>query len=130
MRDKVYSSRVYWNRTKNTRQDLVYLNGTDFEEIESFGPIVIFLYNRRNNTVRVLVEEYNSSDPFELLHNLVNHNSHMAKRIALQLMRCIRDNNNYFRVLTGNVSRLRCASIIRGPCCLMKYGNQTFVSRL
>ncbi|RCN34069.1 hypothetical protein ANCCAN_20090 [Ancylostoma caninum] len=43
VRGKVFSSRLYWTRTKSSRQDLIYLDGDDGNE--SFGSALLFLYN-------------------------------------------------------------------------------------
>ncbi|KAL6723672.1 hypothetical protein Aduo_018651 [Ancylostoma duodenale] len=100
------------------------------EEIDNFGSIVLVLYNPRNNTVRMIVDQYHTADPFEHLHNLVNHFPHQAKRIALSLMRSIRAKNTYFKQLAGTGRRVRSALLIKAPCCMIQYENHSFISML
>ncbi|CAJ0593814.1 unnamed protein product [Cylicocyclus nassatus] len=74
--ERVYSSRVYWKVPRATRQDVVHLYEREGDEdLDHFGPILLFLYNRMSRSVRVLVEEFT--------------------RTALELLRLIR--NIYYR---------------------------------
>ncbi|VDO19827.1 unnamed protein product [Heligmosomoides polygyrus] len=128
IRGKVYASRTYWKRPRSSRQDVVELKGVSSDDDTSFGSILLFLYNRNSNSVKVVLEEFVVSDPFVDLGNQVNHVPHPCRRLALQLMRMVVEHNHFFKKIDAQSIRVRSAADILGPSCLLDYGTASYVS--
>lgn len=104
--------------------------GSEKGDATAFVSVLLFLYNRNENNIEVVLEEFGVTDPFEDLGNQVNHYPHPCRRLALELMRLIGAHTYFFKKVTGHVTRVRSASDIIGPCCVIEYGNDRYVSIL
>ncbi|CAJ0603794.1 unnamed protein product [Cylicocyclus nassatus] len=124
---KIFSSGIYQERHKRSRQDLLYFE--DDDGASGFGSVVIFLHNAHNNEIRVVLKEYRTQDCFSNLEDLIVDSSNQTSQRVRDLLSAIRRNNRYFREIRGYDRKIRCASQIKGTCLLIKYENRAFVLR-
>lgn len=56
---------------------------------DAYGNVFMFIYNSVSYTIKVVLKEYETCDPFEQLGNSVNHFEHPQRHRTLQLLRLI-----------------------------------------
>ncbi|VDK52535.1 unnamed protein product [Cylicostephanus goldi] len=126
---KPYSSKEYWRQSLHSRQDTVFIKGNeDGREMKAFASIVLFVYDRATKSLRVLLEEYEFSDPFQHLYEVIQHAEHPLQTVGIELMNTVREHNLFFYELKQSLTRIRPASFIQRSCTYMEYAGRKYAS--
>ncbi|KAL6727424.1 hypothetical protein Aduo_009301 [Ancylostoma duodenale] len=128
LRGKVYCSRMYWKRAKDTAQDVIF--GGENRGFPVYGSIIVFAYDCLSGTCFALFEKFVLNDPFENLVGSLLCNEHSARTTAMYAVNAVRRVNKFFFLIAAkNVSYINACEIV-SPAICVPTGTTNYCSRL